>query len=109
MSIPKLYVLSSPPTLVVTFSACNTSRNVEDIGDQILKKGWHLNTLSGPAVVHIVYTQLMLQVMETFILHLKVSVVEAKNALEGKGTLVALYGGFLSFAHATPYPSLMLY
>ena len=49
------------------------------------------------------YTQLMLQVMEMFTLHLKVSVVEAKNTLEGKGTMVALYGGFLSFAHATPY------
>ena len=109
MSIPELYVLSSPPASVVVFSACNTLRNVEDVGDRILKKGWHLNASSGPAVVHIAYTQLTLQVVETFTLHLKASVAEAKNAPEGKGTMVALYGGFLSFAHATPYASLMLY
>ena len=109
MSIPELYVLGSPPASVVAFSACNTLRNVEDVGDQILKKGWHLNALSGPAVVHIMYTQLTLQVVEMFTLHLKASVAEVKNAPEGKGTMVALYSGFLLFAHATPYASLMLY
>ena len=109
MSIPELYILGSPPASVVTFGARNTLRNVEDVGDWILKKGWHLNALSGPAVVHITYTQLTLQVVEMFTSHLKASVAEVKNALEGKGTMVALYGGFLSFAHATPYASLTLY
>ena len=50
--------------------------------------------------------RLTLQVVETFISDLKASVAEAKNVLEGKETMVALYGGFLSFARATPYASL---
>ena len=49
------------------------------------------------------------QIVETFTLDHKAFVAEEKNAPEGKGTMVALYGGFLSFARATPYASLTLY
>ncbi|KAF8547234.1 hypothetical protein OG21DRAFT_950136 [Imleria badia] len=54
------------------------------------KRGWHLNALSGPAAVHIACTRLTLQVVETFISDLKACVAEAKEAPEGKGTMVVL-------------------
>ena len=46
-----------------------------EVGDQMSKKGWHLNILSGPAAVHIACTWLTLQVVETFTSDVKVSVV----------------------------------
>ena len=73
------------------------------------KKGWHLNALNGPAAVHIACTRLTLQVVETFTSDLNAFVAEARNAPEGKGTMVALYDGLLSFARATPYASPTLY
>ena len=108
-SIPELYVLGSPPASVVAFGARDASVNVYEVGDRMSKKGWHLNALSGPAVVHIACTRLTLQVVETFISDLKASVAEAKNTPEGKGTMVELYNGFLSFARAAPYVSLTSY
>ena len=95
-SIPELYVLGSPPASVVAFGARDASVNVYEVGDRMSKKGLHLNALSGPAAVHIACTRLTLQVVETFISDLKASVAEAKDAPEGKGTMVASYGGFLS-------------
>ena len=74
--------------------------------DRMSKKGWHLD---GPAAVHIACKRLTFQVMETLTSDLKVSVTEAKNAPEGKGTTVVLYGEFLSFCRATLYASLTLY
>ena len=68
-----------------------------------------MNALSGVSAVHIACTRLTLHVMETLIVDLKAFVTEVKNVPEGKGTKVALYGGFLSFAPVTPYASLTLY
>ena len=49
------------------------------------------------------------QVVETSTSDLKPFLAEEKTASEGQGTMVALYGGFLSFPRATPYTSLTLY
>ncbi|KAF8547229.1 PLP-dependent transferase [Imleria badia] len=91
-SIPELYVLGSPPASVVAFGSQHKSVNVYEVGDRMSKRGWHLNALSGPAAVHIACTRLTLQVVETFISDLKACVAETKEAPEGKGTMVALYG-----------------
>jgi len=91
-SIPELYVLGSPPASVVAFGSQDKSVNAYEVGDRMSKKGWHLNALSGPAAVHIACTRLTLQAVETFVSDLKASVAEAKQAPEGKGTMMALYG-----------------
>jgi len=91
-SMPELYVLGSPPASVVAFGARDRTVNVYEVGDRMAKKGWHLNALSGPAAVHIACTRLTLSVVDTFLADLAACVAAAKQAPEGKGTMVALYG-----------------
>jgi glutamate/tyrosine decarboxylase-like PLP-dependent enzyme len=54
--IPELYVLGDPPASVVAFGSQHPDVNVLEVGDAMSRKGWHLNSLSGPAAVHIAVT-----------------------------------------------------
>ncbi|OSX65939.1 hypothetical protein POSPLADRAFT_1064542 [Postia placenta MAD-698-R-SB12] len=92
--IPELRVLGDPPASVVAFAAAaGVGRlNVLEVGDKMEKRGWHLNGLSGPAAVHIAVTRLTVPVVDQFIADLKDAVREARDAPEGKGTMVILYG-----------------
>ncbi|KAH6906411.1 sphinganine-1-phosphate aldolase [Coprinopsis sp. MPI-PUGE-AT-0042] len=90
--IPELYILGDPPASVVAFGSQHPDVNVLEVGDAMSRKGWHLNSLSGPAAVHIAVTRLTLPNVDQFIADLKDAIQEAKVAPNGKGTMVALYG-----------------
>ena len=105
--LPSYTSLARPLASVVTFGARDASVNMYEIGDRMSKKGLHLNTLSGPAAMHIACTGLTLQVVETFTSDLKVSVAETKNAPEERGrwlrcTITLYRGFFLSSRHRRP-------
>ncbi|KAJ3749466.1 pyridoxal phosphate-dependent transferase [Lentinula detonsa] len=91
-SIPELYILGSPPASVVAFGSKHPKVNILEVGDMMLKKGWHLNGLSGPPALHIACTRLTVSMTDTFIADLKDAIKEAKLTPSGKGTMVALYG-----------------
>jgi sphinganine-1-phosphate aldolase len=55
-SIPELYVLGSPPASVIAFASKDPAMNVLEVGDEMFKRGWHLNALNNPAAVHIACT-----------------------------------------------------
>ncbi|PWN53779.1 PLP-dependent transferase, partial [Violaceomyces palustris] len=92
--IPELFVLGKPLVSVVAFGS-NGGVSIYDVGDQMSKKGWHMNGLGGdiPAI-HIACTRLTVPVVEDFINDLKASVKtsRSKPSKQDQGSMAALYG-----------------
>lgn len=55
-TIPELFVLGNPPASVVAFSSKSPRVNVHAVGDNMSKRGWHLNAVTNPDAVHIAVT-----------------------------------------------------
>ncbi|KAL4078210.1 pyridoxal phosphate-dependent transferase [Scleroderma yunnanense] len=91
-SIPSLYVLGSPPSSVVAFASRDKDVDALEVGDAMSKRGWHLNAITEPRGVHIACTRLTLSVVDMFLEDLKASVEQARQAPEGKGEMMTLYG-----------------
>ncbi|KAI0001270.1 PLP-dependent transferase [Russula compacta] len=91
-SFPELYVLGKPQASVVAFGSRTPSLNILEVGDNMSKKGWHLNALQNPPGLHIACTRLTVSVVDDFIQDLKNAVWDAKGSPAGKGAMVSLYG-----------------
>jgi len=91
-SFPELLILGNPPASVVAFGSRMPSLNILQVGDNMSKKGWHLNALQNPPGLHIACTRLTVSTVDEFIRDLKDSVWDAKGSPVGKGTMVSLYG-----------------
>ena len=90
--IPELVVLGKPLVSVVAFGSAGRV-NIYDIGDQMSRRGWHLNAISGdiPAF-HIACTRLTVPVVGRFIDDLKASVASSHTKPSKFGTMATVYG-----------------
>lgn len=90
--IPELMILGKPLVSVVAFASAGRL-NIYDVGDQMSKRGWHLNATSGdmPAF-HIACTRLTVPVVDRFISDLKASVAAAHSKPAKSGTMAMMYG-----------------
>ena len=92
-NIPGLYVMGKPELSVVAVSSRDF--NIYRLGNEMKKKGWHLNDLQKPAGMHLGVTMLHTQegVAERFVMDVRQSVEEIMKdpdvPLEG---ISALYG-----------------
>lgn len=55
-SFPELLILGNPQASVVAFGSRTPSLNILQVGDNMSKKGWHLNALQNPPGLHIACT-----------------------------------------------------
>ncbi|PWN43891.1 PLP-dependent transferase [Ceraceosorus guamensis] len=90
--IPQLVVMGNPIVSVVAFASAGKV-NIYEVGDNMSKKGWHLNGLAtDPPAVHIACTRLTVPVVDDFISDLKASVKEARTRSAQPGSMAVLYG-----------------
>ncbi|WFD07279.1 sphinganine-1-phosphate aldolase [Malassezia vespertilionis] len=90
--IPELTVLGKPLVSVVAIASAGNI-NIYDVGDQMSKRGWHLNALAGdiPAF-HIAATRLTVPAVDNFIIDLKLSVAQSRTRPAQPGTMATVYG-----------------
>ena len=92
--VPHLEVLGDPIASVVAFKARQTSKlNIYQIGDAMLKKGWHLALLQNPAALHFAFTLPSVALADDMMRDL-VEVVKDQELAETvpKSDTAALYG-----------------
>ncbi|KOS15516.1 plp-dependent transferase [Malassezia pachydermatis] len=90
--IPELYVLGQPLVSVVAIGSAG-KLNIYDVGDQMSRRGWHLNAISGDApAFHIACTRLTVPVVDRFIADLKESVQHSHSRPSKAGTMATVYG-----------------
>ena len=90
--IPELVVLGKPLVSVVAFGSAGRV-NIYDVGDQMSRRGWHLNAIGGeiPAF-HIACTRLTVPVVGRFIDDLKASVADSHTKPSKSGAMATVYG-----------------
>lgn len=90
--IPELIILGHP--LVSTFAIGSAGTiNVYDVGDQMSKRGWHLNAIGGDApAVHLACTRLTVPVVDEFVADLKEAVANSRTKPAQPGTMATVYG-----------------
>lgn len=90
--IPQLKVMGNPKASVVAFASAGRI-NIYDVGDEMSKRGWHLNALAtNPPAIHLAVTRLSVPATDGFISDLKAAVKTARNAPAKPGTMATLYG-----------------
>lgn len=90
--IPELTVLGKPLVSVVAIASAG-SINIYDVGDQMGKRGWHLNALTGDVpAFHIACTRLTVPVVDLFISDLKAAVEMSRSRPAKPGQMAAVYG-----------------
>lgn len=90
--IPELQILGKPLVSVVAFASAGAV-NIYDVGDQMSRRGWHLNAIGGdmPAF-HIACTRLTVPVVDDFVRDLKDSVAQSRTRPTKSGTMATVYG-----------------
>mgnify|MGYP002715973109 FL=1 len=90
--IPELVILGKPLVSVLAFASAGNV-NIYDVGDQMSRRGWHLNALSGdmPAF-HIACTRLTVPVVDRFVHDLKESVAASRSRPSRSGAMATVYG-----------------
>lgn len=118
---PELCLYGAPDLSVVCFGPAPGSRiNIYNVGDAMTARGWNLNTLQGPACIHICVTYANAPSAERFLVDLASAVEDVLTAPPGKfkDGSGAIYGmaaaipdkslvsqvayGFLDALYATP-------
>lgn len=90
--IPELAILGHPLVSVFAIASAGTI-NIYDVGDQMSKRGWHLNALSGDVpAVHLACTRLTVPVVDEFVADLKQAVAHARSKPAKPGTMATVYG-----------------
>lgn len=90
--IPELTVLGKPLVSVVAIASAGT-HNIYDVGDQMSKRGWHLNALGGDVpAVHLACTRLTVPSVDQFIADLKDAVTHSRTKPAKPGTMSTVYG-----------------
>ena len=89
---PELKVLGKPLVSVVAFASAGQV-NIYDVGDQMSKRGWHLNALGGDIPsLHIACTRLTVPAVDQFMQCLKESVAQSRSKPAKPGTMATVYG-----------------
>ncbi|GAO47937.1 sphingosine-1-phosphate lyase 1 [Saitoella complicata NRRL Y-17804] len=93
MEIDGIQIIGKPLVSVVAFTS--TDLNIYEIGDELSKRGWHLNALQSPPALHIACTRLTVPVVDKLVQDVR-DAVQALNE-EGRekgseGSMMALYG-----------------
>lgn len=65
--ISGLKLLGPNDTIIVCFTASCPEVNIYSVSDHLAGKGWGLNTLQGPACVHLCVTHAHINVVDTFL------------------------------------------
>lgn len=90
--IPELQVLGKPLVSVVAFASAG-SVNIYDVGDQMSRRGWHLNAIGGDVpAFHIACTRLTVPVVDAFVQDLKDSVAHSHTRPTKSGAMATVYG-----------------
>lgn len=90
--IPQLKVMGQPKASVVAFASAGKT-NIYDVGDELSKRGWHLNALAtDPPAIHLAVTRLSVPATDEFVADLKAAVKAARNAPAKPGSMAMLYG-----------------
>ncbi|OBA17988.1 dihydrosphingosine-1-phosphate lyase [Metschnikowia bicuspidata var. bicuspidata NRRL YB-4993] len=92
--VKHLRIIGDPIASVVAFQTRNTSKlNIYQIGDAMLKRGWHLASLQNPAALHFAFTRLSVPVADAMIADL-IDIVESQESADSlpKSDTAALYG-----------------
>lgn len=90
--VRELRVLGKPLVSVVAIASAG-SINVYDVGDEMSKRGWHLNGLAGDTpAFHIACTRLTVPAVDDFMRDLKESVKASRQRPAKPGTMATMYG-----------------
>jgi sphinganine-1-phosphate aldolase len=76
-SIPELYVIGDPVMSVYSFTSDEI--NIFQLGDELDKKGWHLDRIQFPSALHMMVNPHHADVVDDFLNDLKVGISEVKK------------------------------
>lgn len=90
--IPELTILGNPLTSLFAVASAGPT-NIYDVGDQMSKRGWHLNAIGGDVpAVHLACTRLTVPVVDQFVRDLKEAVAHSRTKPAKPGTMATVYG-----------------
>lgn len=89
--IPELEVIGGVEAMIVCFRSASNDVNIYNVGDNLTKKGWFLNTLQHPSSIHLCVTLQHVGQEQRFINDLTDAVKQAKETVGMSGN-AAIYG-----------------
>lgn len=90
--IPEVVILGKPLVSVLAFASAGRI-NIYDVGDQMSRRGWHLNAIGGDTpAFHIACTRLTVPAVDKFIADLKESVAASHSRPAKAGSMATVYG-----------------
>jgi len=92
-AIPELEVIGSPHMSLLSYRSRSPDLNIFAVGDQMERKGWHIDRLQKPDALHAMVTPLHAEVVDEYLADLRAGVetVKADPELATKGG-AAMYG-----------------
>lgn len=92
-SIPELTVLGRPPMSVFAYTSRSKQISIYAVGDQMEKRGWHIDRLQRPPALHAVVTPIHKNIIEAYLSDLRDSVAYVRrNPALAEGGTAAIYG-----------------